>query len=114
VHGSVIVGLRRTAKATRGVAGARYGLFVAHKDGMGALVDALAARLPAGAVRLGARVDRLERRPAAGASHRRCGGRRRRGRARVLRPTPAPSCWHLSTACSPATLAASRTPRPRS
>jgi oxygen-dependent protoporphyrinogen oxidase len=60
VHGSVIVGLRRTAKATRGVAGARYGLFVAHKDGMGALVDALAARLPAGAVRLGARVDRLE------------------------------------------------------
>jgi oxygen-dependent protoporphyrinogen oxidase len=60
-HGSVIVGLRRTAQATRGVAGARYGLFVSHKDGMGALVDAFAARLPAGAVRLGARVERLER-----------------------------------------------------
>ena len=59
-HGSVIVGLRRTATATRGVAGARYGLFVTHKDGMGALVDALAARLPEGAVRLDARVDRLE------------------------------------------------------
>jgi oxygen-dependent protoporphyrinogen oxidase len=61
VHGSVIVGLRRTAKATRGIAGARYGLFVTHKDGMGALVDTLAAHLPGGAVRLDARVDRLER-----------------------------------------------------
>jgi oxygen-dependent protoporphyrinogen oxidase len=45
------------------VAGARYGLFVSHRDGMGALVDALAARLPDSAVQLGARVDRLERTP---------------------------------------------------
>jgi oxygen-dependent protoporphyrinogen oxidase len=61
MHGGVIVGLRRTTRAARGVAGARYGLFVAHKDGMGALVDALAARLPDSAVQLGTRVDRLER-----------------------------------------------------
>jgi oxygen-dependent protoporphyrinogen oxidase len=60
-HRSIILGLKRTAAASRGVAGARYGLFVAHRDGMGALVDALAARLPAGVVRTGMRVDALER-----------------------------------------------------
>jgi len=59
-HRSVILGLRRSAN-TRGVAGARYGLFVSHRDGMGALVTALAARLPDSTIQLGARVARLER-----------------------------------------------------
>jgi oxygen-dependent protoporphyrinogen oxidase len=59
-HRSLILGLRRSA-SSRGVAGARYGLFVAHRDGMSALVGALAARLPDSAVQLDARVERLER-----------------------------------------------------
>jgi oxygen-dependent protoporphyrinogen oxidase len=59
-HRSIILGLRRSAQ-NRDVAGARYGLFVAHRDGMGALVDALAARLPDSAVQRGARVERLAR-----------------------------------------------------
>jgi oxygen-dependent protoporphyrinogen oxidase len=59
-HRSIILGLRRST-ATRGVAGARYGLFVAHRDGMGALIDALAARLPPGVVRPSARVESMTR-----------------------------------------------------
>jgi oxygen-dependent protoporphyrinogen oxidase len=60
-HGSVIRGLRHSAGAAHGVAGARYGLFVCHRDGMGAIVDALAARLPAGSVRTATRVESLAR-----------------------------------------------------
>jgi protoporphyrinogen/coproporphyrinogen III oxidase len=41
--------------------GARYGLFVAPREGMQRLVDALAARLPAGCVRLNSPVERIER-----------------------------------------------------
>lgn len=41
--------------------GARYGLFVAPRLGMQQIVDAIAARLPAGCVRLNARVERVER-----------------------------------------------------
>jgi oxygen-dependent protoporphyrinogen oxidase len=61
-HRSLILGLRAAARgAARGaaVAGARYGLFVAPRDGMGALVDALARRLPEGAIRLRAPVEGL-------------------------------------------------------
>src|SRR5207237_9000952 len=48
---SVIRGLRASAGASR-AAGARYALFAAPATGMGALVEALARRLPAGVVRL--------------------------------------------------------------
>jgi oxygen-dependent protoporphyrinogen oxidase len=41
--------------------GARYGLFVAPRDGMQRLVDAIAARLPAGSIRLNSAVERVER-----------------------------------------------------
>lgn len=41
----------------RQASGARYGLFVAPKDGMSSLVQALAARLPSAAVRLNTRVS---------------------------------------------------------
>jgi oxygen-dependent protoporphyrinogen oxidase len=53
-HRSVILGLRATARqaGTTRAAGARYALFGAPIGGMGALVDALARRLPEGAVRL--------------------------------------------------------------
>ena len=40
--------------------GARYGQFLAPRDGMQQLVDALAARLPAGCVRLNSPVQRIE------------------------------------------------------
>ncbi len=42
-----------------GVSGARYGLFVSFQDGMGVLIERLAERLPAGAIRLNTRVERL-------------------------------------------------------
>ena len=60
-HRSLILGLRRRASEAAGVAGARYGLFVSHRDGMGALVDALATRIPERAVHLGASVTQLAR-----------------------------------------------------
>src|SRR5437899_3077491 len=57
-HGSVIRGLRAEAGASR-AAGARYSLFAAPADGMGALVEALARRLPEGVVRLRTRLGAL-------------------------------------------------------
>ena len=60
-HRSVILGLRRTGTAKGGAAGARYGLFVAPADGMGALVEAVARRLPEGVVRMHAAVRWLAR-----------------------------------------------------
>ena len=41
--------------------GARYSMFVTLKDGLSSLVDAMAKRLPAGAVRLNTPVARIER-----------------------------------------------------
>jgi protoporphyrinogen/coproporphyrinogen III oxidase len=57
-HRSLILGMRRTARAgeTAGASGARWSLFVTLAGGMEELVAALAARLPAGAVRLGSPV----------------------------------------------------------
>jgi oxygen-dependent protoporphyrinogen oxidase len=43
--------------------GARYGLFVAPRDGMSSLVSAIVARLPAGCVQLQAPVHRLQQQP---------------------------------------------------
>jgi protoporphyrinogen/coproporphyrinogen III oxidase len=58
-HRSLIVGMRRQARAAAGASGARWTLFASFVDGMQTLVDALAARLPEGTVRLGARVTAL-------------------------------------------------------
>ncbi|HTQ37705.1 MAG TPA: protoporphyrinogen oxidase [Pirellulales bacterium] len=44
-----------------GDSGARYSMFVAPREGMSSLVEAIAARLPAGCVRLNAAVQRVER-----------------------------------------------------
>jgi protoporphyrinogen/coproporphyrinogen III oxidase len=57
---SLALGLRRTASDAT-AAGARYSLFVAPADGMGAFVDAVASRLPEGAVRLRTPVEALAR-----------------------------------------------------
>lgn len=65
-HGSLIRALRRQAasnpqgNASAADSGARYSQFVAPREGMSALVQALADRLPANAVRLGARVEQLQ------------------------------------------------------
>jgi len=45
----------------RATAGARYGLFASHAEGMGALVAAVASRLPEGVVRLRTPVESLAR-----------------------------------------------------
>jgi oxygen-dependent protoporphyrinogen oxidase len=59
-HRSLILGLRRRAGEAKGVAGARYGLFVSHRDGMGAFVDALAARIPERSIHLRSAADGIE------------------------------------------------------
>jgi len=59
-HRSLIRGLQATA-GRRDASGARYALFVAPIDGMGAFVDAIARRLPDGAVRLRTRVSAVIR-----------------------------------------------------
>ena len=68
-HRSVILAMRRAGRrapaAASGTSGARWSLFVTFKDGMDELVQALAGRLPPGAVRLKERVTALER-PGAG------------------------------------------------
>lgn len=63
-HGSLIRAMRRQMKArpkTTVESGARYSMFVTLRDGLSSLVAATAARLPEGAVRLGAPVERIER-----------------------------------------------------
>ena len=73
-HRSLILGLRAgRAGQARAASGARYALFVAPADGMAALVDAIARRLPEGAVRTGARGDRTSR-ATGGGWHLRAGG----------------------------------------
>ncbi|HSF07073.1 MAG TPA: protoporphyrinogen oxidase [Methylomirabilota bacterium] len=65
---SLIIGLWRASRggpAASGTSGARWSLFVTLSDGMGELVHALAARLPAGAVHLKRRVTGVVRRAAA-------------------------------------------------
>jgi protoporphyrinogen/coproporphyrinogen III oxidase len=55
-------GGRQPAEAASATgSGARYGQFLAPRDGMQRLVDVLAARLPAGCVRLNSPVERIER-----------------------------------------------------
>jgi oxygen-dependent protoporphyrinogen oxidase len=65
-HGSLIRGLRRQPDggSAQAGSGARYSMFVAPREGISSLVDALAARLPPGTVELNRKVDRLERGPA--------------------------------------------------
>ena len=60
---SLILGLRRRASEAKGVAGARYGLFVSHRDGMGALVQALAARIPERSIHLRTVVESIAQTP---------------------------------------------------
>ena len=68
-HGSLIRGMRQKKPAAKiqnsefriqNSSGARYGLFVAPRDGMQRLVDAISARLPAESVRLNSPVERME------------------------------------------------------
>lgn len=61
---SLILGMMRAgrrAPQARGTSGARFSLFVSLAAGMGELVDALAGRLPPGAVHLKQRVTGIER-----------------------------------------------------
>lgn len=64
-HGSLIRAMirqtARAARAERQSSGGRYSMFVAPRDGLASLIQALGRRLPAGAVRLGAHVTRLAR-----------------------------------------------------
>jgi oxygen-dependent protoporphyrinogen oxidase len=65
-HGSLIRAMRKQMKAARAAgrhvdqSGARYSMFVTLERGLSSLIDALAARLPKAAVRLGTNVVRVE------------------------------------------------------
>jgi len=63
-HGGLIRAARKASAgesaAAKQASGARYSLFVAPRDGMQRIVDAVAAALPAGCVRLNTPVSRLE------------------------------------------------------
>ena len=75
-HRSVILGLRRGRRGRSGGAGAsasgaRYGLFVTPRRGMGAIVERLEQSLPPGALHSGVKVAAIEPLPgAAGEGHR--------------------------------------------
>jgi oxygen-dependent protoporphyrinogen oxidase len=73
-HRSVILGLRRgrgrAAAPASGTSGARYSLFVTPRRGMGAIVERLEQALPAGALRLEARVGSIAPLPHAAGGHR--------------------------------------------
>ncbi len=63
-HGSLIRAMRRQMGSRRKApaqSGARYSLFVTLRKGLSSMVDATAARLPEGGVRLETRVERIER-----------------------------------------------------
>jgi len=60
--GSLIAGVRGQGTGVRSQgSGARYGMFLAPRDGMQRLVDAVAAKLPPGVVRLNTRVERVSK-----------------------------------------------------
>lgn len=65
-YGSLVRAALHERQTKANDAGARYGLFTAPRNGMQQLVDALAARLPAGTVRLNAPVERIEHPSGAG------------------------------------------------
>ena len=63
-YGSLIRAMRHTMRnrpKSGGESGARYSMFVTLQAGLSRLVEAIAARLPPGAVRLGTSVTRIER-----------------------------------------------------
>lgn len=67
-HGSLIRAMRaqmaarrRAKQETETQSGARFSMFVTLREGLQSLVDALVARLPDGAVRLGCPVERIRR-----------------------------------------------------
>ena len=70
-HGSLIraiwsqAGTKRTQQA-KGSSGARYSMFVAPRDGMHSLVDAVAARLPQDGIRTSSPITALSPRPEGG------------------------------------------------
>jgi oxygen-dependent protoporphyrinogen oxidase len=60
---SLILAMRRQARAAGSGSGARWSLFVSFADGMQVLVDALVRRLPEGAVRFATRATAVEADP---------------------------------------------------
>lgn len=63
-HGSLIRAMRRQMKTRRHAkseSGARYSMFVTLRAGLSSMVEAIAARLPEGAVRLSTPIERIER-----------------------------------------------------
>ena len=70
-HGSLIRAVwaqagRKRQQQAKGSSGARYSMFVAPRNGMDSLVEAIAARLPDGSIRLGSPVTSIEPRPEGG------------------------------------------------
>ncbi len=60
-HGSLIRAMRSQPRPKEKGSGARYSMFVAPRDGMSSLIDAIAAKLPAGSIHLSCPVEGIER-----------------------------------------------------
>ena len=62
-HGSLTraIRLQNKTESTASDSGARYSMFVAPRDGLSSLIDALSAQLPANSVQLGSRVSSIVR-----------------------------------------------------
>ncbi len=64
-HGSLVRAMRRQisarGKGQKAESGPRFSMFVTLRDGLSSLVEAIAARLPAGSVRLNTSVERISR-----------------------------------------------------
>ncbi|MBP87749.1 MAG: protoporphyrinogen oxidase [Planctomycetaceae bacterium] len=58
-HGSLIRALRSQPKSSERSGGARYSMFVAPRDGMSSLMEAIASKLPDGCIHFDALVERI-------------------------------------------------------
>lgn len=96
--GSLIAGVRGQRAEGRGQksgvrdreSGARYGMFLAPRDGIQRLVDAVAAKLPLGAVRLNAKVEKITRADGGSKWHLYVAGEEPREFDGVILASPAP------------------------
>ena len=111
-HGGLIRGVLGGRSRENGSAGpesgARYSLFVAPDDGLAALVEAIAQRLPAEAIRLNSPVELLRALPGGGWQLGLPGGETAQHQAVIL-ATPAPIAARLLAEASPALSASLRT-----
>jgi oxygen-dependent protoporphyrinogen oxidase len=104
----VLAGRRNESGTAKQESGARYSLFVAPEEGLGSLVEAIAQRLPAGAIRLNSPVESLRASAGGGWELVLPGGEIAKPQAVIL-ATPAPVAANILSDASPSLSASLRT-----